>query len=454
MTMFSNATINIFLNAGGVLSQLNKVQGAFAKTADKIQNNFITKLGALALGGSGIRFLTGLYDEAVKIQNLAESWNLPVEKVSKFTQAFSLLGGSSDDALNSIEKLQQLSNQLKFDSSGALRELSARLGTNLFNKDFQGAINSLRGSFRGLSASAQKKVLDMLGTDNMPMLRMLRLSNTEYDKLNKDAEQYGYVTQQTAVSVRKMEMALYRIKTAVRGILFRNFEKAIPYLDKFSDKLEYIADLSPEVKEQILGVTTAFLGLAPALRLIGFVASTVFNPMTILIAALAGGAFLLYKNWDKVNKAVSKYMDESPNLQAFLSTTKELFEAISAILKEYMQSEAWQDMKTFFKAIEKATQYLWNQAYNFGSGLANRQNGGNGIYIPKMTDEEWEKHINYAADSAAITTNNNSKTYNKNINIGTINVTNPNPQAVPEAINSYFNKNSFVQNGASGRRGN
>ena len=175
MSMFSDAIINIWLNVGDAKKQLDGLQGAFAKTADKIQNNFIAKLGGLALGGVGIKGLTNVYDEALKIQNLAESWNLPVEKVSAFTNAFSLLGGSTDDALGAIDKLQNLSNQLKFDSSGALRELSAVIGTNLFNKDYQGAIDALRQNFGALNTDAQKKVVDMLGIDNLPFMRMLNM---------------------------------------------------------------------------------------------------------------------------------------------------------------------------------------------------------------------------------------------------------------------------------------
>ena len=88
MSMFSDAIINIWLNIGDAKKQLDGLQGAFAKTADKIQNNFIAKLGGLALGGVGIKGLTNVYNEALKIQNLAESWNLPVEKVSAFTTYF------------------------------------------------------------------------------------------------------------------------------------------------------------------------------------------------------------------------------------------------------------------------------------------------------------------------------------------------------------------------------
>lgn len=324
--MFSDAVINFYLNTKDALGQLGKLQDGFAKTADKIQNNFITKLGGLALGAAGIKGLTGVYDEAVKIQNLAESWNLPVEKVSQFANAFTMLGGSTDEAMSSIDKLQNLSNQLKFDSSGALRDLSARLGTNLFNKDFKGAINSIRGTFKGLNADTRKKVLDMLGTDNLPMLRMLKMSDEEYAKLNQDAAEYGIVTQKSAQAIRNIELAFGRVKTAIKGVFIGNLEKLVPLFDKINEKLTAFSNLAPETKEKIVGIVSALVGIAPALKLIGTLGSAVFSPMTIAIAGLASAALLLYENWDKVNQAINDYIAESPNLQKFIQNAKELFE--------------------------------------------------------------------------------------------------------------------------------
>lgn len=457
--MFSSAAIEIFLNTAGALSQLNGLSNAFTKTADKIQNNFISKLGALALGGAGLKGLTGIYDEAVKIQNLAESWKLPVEKVGKFANAFTLLGGTTEDALGSIEKLQQLSNQLRFDSSGALRDLSARLGVNLLNKDYQGAINSLRGSFRGLNSNAQKKVLDMLGMDNLPMLRMLRLSNEEYAKLNQDAENYGTITQRTAISLKNMELAFQRIKVAIKGIMFRNLEKAIPLFDKLSEKFTILADLSPNVKEQILGVTAAIVGLGPALRLIGVLAGSVFSPMTIGIAGVVAGAYMLYKNWDKVNKVVKKYIDESPNLNEFLSNTQKFFEAIGEGLKwlsdNFSQSEFMQNLKDIFTGVETAFKYMfWKTSNALGGAVAGGQilaNGGSwsdawGAIEDAVEDEIIPISPDYSSAGSPTNTDNSRQVI---LNIGTMNTQATNGGALVREMNR-----ELTNNGVGGIWGN
>lgn len=353
MSMFSDAIINIWLNVGDAKKQLDGLQGAFAKTADKIQNNFIAKLGGLALGGVGIKGLTNVYDEALKIQNLAESWNLPVEKVSAFTNAFSLLGGSTDDALGAIDKLQNLSNQLKFDSSGALRELSAVIGTNLFNKDYQGAIDALRQNFGALNTDAQKKVVDMLGIDNLPFMRMLKLTDAEYAEINKKAQEFGVLTEKASEALRGMEISLATISQAFQAIAYPVLEKLAPVLDKISAGMERVAFLSPEVKTGIVGILGAVTLLSPALKTAGFLFGSVFSFSTVGITAAAGAAYLLWQNWDKVSQAFKDYLSESPRLKDALEVVGEGFRAIGNGIKWLIENFNPSD---FLKSLEKS---LW-----------------------------------------------------------------------------------------------
>jgi len=337
MSMFSDAIINIWLNVGDAKKQLDGLQGAFAKTADKIQNNFIAKLGGLALGGVGIKGLTSVYDEALKIQNLAESWNLPVEKVSAFTNAFSLLGGSTDDALNTVNSLQQAANQLSFHSSGPFRELSAVIRQNLFKKDYQGAIEAIRREYSRLSKepgrNGQKELLNMLGIDNLPFMRMLKLTDAEYAEINKKAQEFGVLTEKASEALRGMEISLATISQAFQAIAYPVLEKLAPVLDKISAGMERVAFLSPEVKTGIVGILGAVTLLSPALKTAGFLFGSVFSFSTVGITAAAGAAYLLWQNWDKVSQAFKDYLAESPRLKDALDVVGEGFRAIGNGIK-------------------------------------------------------------------------------------------------------------------------
>ena len=337
MSMFSDAIINIWLNVGDAKKQLDGLQGAFAKTADKIQNNFIAKLGGLALGGVGIKGLTNVYNEALKIQNLAESWNLPVEKVSAFTNAFSLLGGSTDDALNTVNSLQQAANQLSFHSSGPFRELSAVIRQNLFKKDYQGAIEAIRREYSRLSKepgrNGQKELLNMLGIDNLPFMRMLKLTDAEYAEINKKAQEFGVLTEKASEALRGMEISLATISQAFQAIAYPVLEKLAPVLDKISAGMERVAFLSPEVKTGIVGILGAVTLLSPALRTAGFLFGSVFSFSTVGITAAAVAAYLLWQNWDKVSQAFKDYLSESPRLKDALEVVGEGFRAIGNDIK-------------------------------------------------------------------------------------------------------------------------
>lgn len=460
MSMFSDAIINIWLNVGDAKKQLDGLQGAFAKTADKIQNNFIAKLGGLALGGVGIKGLTNVYDEALKIQNLAESWNLPVEKVSAFTNAFSLLGGSTDDALGAIDKLQNLSNQLKFDSSGALRELSAVIGTNLFNKDYQGAIDALRQNFGALNTDAQKKVVDMLGIDNLPFMRMLKLTDAEYAEINKKAQEFGVLTEKASEALRGMEISLATISQAFQAIAYPVLEKLAPVLDKISAGMERVAFLSPEVKTGIVGILGAVTLLSPALRTAGFLFGSVFSFSTVGITAAAGAAYLLWQNWDKVSQAFKDYLSESPRLQQFIAGTKELFSDLAGVIKDLYDwvVENFDVFIEFFKGAGEIYEKIIGGINDGGAWLGDKFADLMGWgkrsepieYIPQLNAPNYQPSLTQTRINNAAT-NDNSR--NSTVNVGSVVLPNvSNPRQFAREMERMGNRGlpSVAQNNAGG----
>ena len=467
MSMFSDAIINIWLNVGDAKKQLDGLQGAFAKTADKIQNNFIAKLGGLALGGVGIKGLTNVYDEALKIQNLAESWNLPVEKVSAFTNAFSLLGGSTDDALNTVNSLQQAANQLSFHSSGPFRELSAVIRQNLFKKDYQGAIEAIRREYSRLSKepgrNGQKELLNMLGIDNLPFMRMLKLTDAEYAETNKKAQEFGVLTEKATQSLRSMEISLSTIRQALKAVSYPVLEKLAPVLDKISAGMERVAFLSPEVKTGIVGILGAVTLLSPALRTAGFLFGSVFSFSTVGITAAAGAAYLLWQNWDKVSQAFKDYLSESQRLKDALEVVGEGFRAIGNGIKwladnfnswfpyfidginEILTFPKW--LLSLFAKAQDGSQALGGALAGFvsGEGIMEGARIGMSHDAPNYQPSLAQTRINNAA------TNDNSR--NSTVNVGSVVLPNvSNPRQFAREMERMGNRGlpSVAQNNAGG----
>lgn len=428
MSMFSDAVINFWLNTADAKKQLSGLQGAFAKTADSIQSNFIARLGGLALGGAGIKGLMGVYDEAVKIQNLAESWNLPVEKVSAFTNAFSLLGGTTDDALNVVNSLQKAANQLSFHSSGPFRDLSAVIRQNLFKKDYQGAIEAIRREYSRLSEepgrNGQKELLNMLGIDNLPFMRMLKVTDEEYAEINKRAQEFGVLTEKATRSLRSMEISLSTIRQALKAVSYPVLEKLAPVLDKISDGMVRLAFLSPEVKTGIVGILGAVTLLSPALKMAGFLFGSVFSFSTVGITAAAGAAYLLWQNWDKVSQAFKDYLAESPRLQKFIVNTKSLFDDLTKVLKSLYDwfVENFDIFIEFFKGVGSAYEKILGEISGGGAWLGDKFADFMGWgkrsepieYIPQLNAPNYQPSLAQTRVSNAVT-NDNSRTQTFNV---------------------------------------
>lgn len=390
MSLFSDAVINFFVNSKDAENSLDKLEKKFDKTVNSIQDGLVGRLGGIAAGALGIKSITAVYDETLKLVNLAERWQLPVEKVSQFANAFSQFGGDAEQAVGLVEKLQSLSNNLRFDSSGPLRDLSAIMGTNLFNKDYLGAINALRSQYSKLNKNAQVKVTDMLGVDNIAFQRMLKAAPQEYEAILEKAGKFGTVSQKSAEALIKMQRALATIKQAFKAISGSSLERLVPVFEKLSGFLEMIALSSDEAKTGIIALLGAATLLGPVLSTLKFMFSGLFNPFYIGLAAAIGATYLLYQNWDKITGAFNDYLKESPRLQEFLEISAKGFQMLGDGIKWLSDNfDGWfpgfienikeilEPFKWIGTVLERIGGFLWDKGEALGGVVAYAANGFN-----------------------------------------------------------------------------
>jgi hypothetical protein len=368
--MWSDAIISFFINTKESETALDKLQKKFDQTVGAIS-------GAI-VGGLGLKSISDFYDETVKLINLSERWNLPVEQVSQFANAFALFGGDAEGAIAAIEKFQQMANSLNLRSSGPLRELSAVIGTNLQRKDYLGVIEAIRSQYQKLSNSpngrnAQVEIMNMLGVDDIAMQRLLKASNKEWVEILEKARKFGVVNEKSAAAIKKFDQTLKTIRQAFKAIAGAGIEKIIPVFEKLSVWLEKIALLSDDTKAKILAILGVFTLLGPAIKLIGLIFSTFFSPLTLGIAAVAGAIYLLYKNWDKVTQAFNNFLAERPRLQEFFNIIGAGFRGIGNAVKWLSDNfDSWfpklsksieltfKLFKWFSQVLEKITGFVWD----------------------------------------------------------------------------------------------
>lgn len=202
---FSKATIQILLNAQSALKDL--------KT---FQNNFTSGMGTMktALAGFvGYQGLKGAYDSVKQLTDVSDKWEIPTEKMSRFRNIIIAMGGDMQEALTSFETLKQAAQQWQFSSNGPLRDLSAKIRDNLFKKDPEAVLATLREHWPQLPLEARNNALDTLGTNSVGIRNLLKATDAEYAAAQYKADRMPVVAPEDAQAARDIKK--YSEETAV-----------------------------------------------------------------------------------------------------------------------------------------------------------------------------------------------------------------------------------------------
>lgn len=274
--MANNAYINFIFNAAEAEKQLNNFKSKLGDTADAISNSFMGALGATESLKFIGRSIKGFYDEILDTALFADRWQLPVEDVSRFSNAIEMMGGSSEEARGLLANLQTALVELRANGGGALKDVSARLALAVQNWDgsFKNSIDlisALRDEFGELNQVGQEDALRRLGLNSVALMRYMRLSNSEFEELNQRAAENGVIISESAVGIMKLNDAAMRLRKSFEGYQLRMFEEnqtgVIGVLIKLFNRL---ADTSDTTKGAIIGITTAMLSLPAVFSLVSW----------------------------------------------------------------------------------------------------------------------------------------------------------------------------------------
>lgn len=321
--MFSDAVINFFVNSKEAERSLDKLTKKFESAGDSIANSLLSKLGAITAGALGIKGLTEVYNEMKQIIHLAELWNMPIEKLHQFVNMFQLFGGTVDDAVSSVDRLQNLQKTLINESSGELKELSARLGVNLAGQDYLGAIELIRSRFNALTDYGQKMVLDALGGDeNNALIRMLRAGPDEFMGKWNEAGSFTLLTEQTKRDFVEIEQNIGKIQVALNSIGLEMLQGLAPAIKGFSDSLADFAR-DTETRDKIADMVKLFAAYKAAVLSLRIAIGLLLRPFALL--GITAG--LVYINWGKLQKPFNDFLAKNPELAKALKDLADLTKA-------------------------------------------------------------------------------------------------------------------------------
>ncbi|MBQ2016965.1 MAG: hypothetical protein II208_00360 [Alphaproteobacteria bacterium] len=208
---FSKATIQILLNAQNALKDLKS-----------FQNNFTSGMGTMktALAGFvGYQGLKGAYDSVKQLTDISDKWEIPTEKMSRFRNIIIAMGGDAQEALKTFETLKQAAQQWQFHSDGSLRDLSSRIRDNLFKKDPEAVLATLREHWPQLTLEGRNEALKTLGTDSTGIRNLLKASEAEYLAAQNKAASMPVVTTEDAQAARDIKKSTEQIATNTEKLL-------------------------------------------------------------------------------------------------------------------------------------------------------------------------------------------------------------------------------------------
>lgn len=338
-------------SASDMEENLNKVDVAFGKSADKVK---------------------AWADTATESFGLSK--NQALEATSLFGDMATSMGLPQDAAANMSTSLAGLAGDL----------------ASFKNIDIEQAMTALNGVFTGETESLKTLGIVMTETNLKQFAEDAGLVYNEMSQAEKVQLRYAYVMETTknaqgdyartadgtANSMRTLQASFDNLI----ALLGESLLPAItPIIQFITDLLKKFSELDPGTQKMIVIIGAVLAALGPVMSVVGGIISVVstlipiitavvsaLNPVTLAIGAVIAAIVLLIKNWDTVKETMQKF-DEF--LQEIFA--KNFTEVFGPVLGEALNA--------FFQNVEN----IWNSIKQIFNGIV--------TFISGVFAGDWEK---------------------------------------------------------------
>lgn len=324
-------------SASDMEENLNKVDVAFGKSADKVK---------------------AWADTATESFGLSK--NQALEATSLFGDMATSMGLPQDAAANMSTSLAGLAGDL----------------ASFKNIDIEQAMTALNGVFTGETESLKTLGIVMTETNLKQFAEDAGLVYNEMSQAEKVQLRYAYVMETTknaqgdyartadgtANSMRTLQASFDNLI----ALLGESLLPAItPIIQFITDLLKKFSELDPGTQKMIVIIGAVLAALGPVMSVVGGIISVVstlipiitavvsaLNPVTLAIGAVIAAIVLLIKNWDTVKETMQKF-DEFLQ-EIFAKNFTEVFgpvlgEALNAFFQNV--ENIWNSIKQIFNGI-------------------------------------------------------------------------------------------------------
>ena len=339
-----------------------------------------------ALGASAFKAADGISKNLDNIDKMSQKLGLSTDAYQEWDYVMQISGTSIDNMAMGLKTLTNKFDDAVNGSDSAIETFN-RLGLSM--EDIQGLsredlFKEVIFAFQGMEDSAERAALanDLLGRSGQELAPLFNTSAEETQDLIKQVRDLGGVMSKDAVKQgARFQDSLTSLKTAFQGAASELFEKLIPAISDFMDKvakfiedggLDRIIETLQNLAPVIVTVVTAFAGFKIVSGIISLVQglSTVFgvlnavmaaNPIGVVVLAIAGLVAAFVTLWNKCegfrNFFINLWEGIKTAFSAVVDFFKGAFESIANFASDLWNgikegaSKAWENVKGAFSSV-------------------------------------------------------------------------------------------------------
>lgn len=262
-----------------------------------------------ALSAGAFKAADGISKNLDNIDKMSQKLGLSTDAYQEWNYVMQISGTSLDNMAMGLKTLTNKFDDAVNGSDSAIETFN-RLGLSM--EDIQGLsredlFSKVIFAFQGMEDSAERAALanDLLGRSGQELAPLFNTSAEETQDLIKQVRDLGGVMSKDAVKQgARFQDSLTSLKTAFAGASAELFEKLIPAISDFMDKvanfieeggLDRIIETLQNLAPVIVAVVTAFAGFKIVSGIISLIQglSTVFGVLNAVMAANPIGAVVL-----------------------------------------------------------------------------------------------------------------------------------------------------------------
>lgn len=364
----------------------------------KAATTYVT--GPLAAAGAGVlAFAKSQGAWAEQLGNLNSATGLSVKRLQELKYVADISGISFDGLTNSSLLLQRKLMGIE-EGSGPAADAMKQLGIDI--RDSSGQMKSMNdllpevlSALQGMSNPTERNAVaaQLFGRSLEDIAPLLDISKEEMDKLTASAQKSGHVLgDETVKKLQDFDDKVFELQATVSGFATKALEAFLSLpapVQEMTIILLGLAAVAGPLMQVVAAInaiknSTILAGIAARLTGLSFSGmwAAITGPVGLVIAAIAlvaGAAYLIYKNWDKIKAFFIKLW----------AATKKIFVAAWEAIKAYFTTYSpaaliynnWGKIVGFFDKIWSAVYdntigrltkmfgWIWDQIKKFGKWI-------------------------------------------------------------------------------------